>query len=60
MHEKAHHKINMFANSNTIVKTLNIEIKTADERLEEARQLDQFQKKALNVALDFALDIIIS
>ena len=38
----------------------NIEIKTADERLEEARQLDQFQKKALTVAVDFAVDIIIS
>ena len=37
-----------------------IQLKTNDERLEEARQLDQFQKKALNVALNFAVDVIIS
>ena len=37
-----------------------IQLKTNDERLEEARQLDQFQKKALNVAMNFAVDVITS
>ena len=37
-----------------------IEIKSADDRLEEARKLNQFQKKALNVAIEFAMDVVIS
>jgi hypothetical protein len=49
------------SNLNQVRKTLRkIQIKTDDERLEEARQLDHFQKKALNVAVNFAVDIIIS
>ena len=34
-----------------------IELRSPDERLLEARKLDQYQKKALHVALKFALDI---
>ena len=37
-----------------------IQIKTADERLEEARKLDKYQKSALHVAVNFAMDVIIS
>jgi energy-coupling factor transporter ATP-binding protein EcfA2 len=46
-------------NLKQVRKTLRqIQIKTDDERLENSRQLDHFQKKALNVAVNF--DIIIS
>ena len=38
----------------------NIQIRTADERLEDARKLDEYQKRALNVAVNFAMDVIIS
>ena len=37
-----------------------IEIKSADDRLGEARHLDKFQKKALHVAIQFAMDVAIS
>jgi hypothetical protein len=38
----------------------NIEIKTNDEILEEARQLDKFQKQVLHVAITFAQNLMIS
>ena len=48
-------------NMKQVKRTLRkIQIKTADERLEEARKLDQYQKKALTVAVDFAMDVIMS
>ena len=48
-------------NLKQIKKTLRrIEIKTADEILQEARNLDIFQKKALHVAIKFAQDVMIS
>ena len=37
-----------------------IEIRTADEILKEARGLDEFQKKALHIIVDFIQDILIS
>ena len=37
-----------------------IQIRTADERLNDARKLDKYQKKALTVAVDFATNVIIS
>ena len=37
-----------------------IQLRSADERLEETRNLDQYQKSALHVALNFAMDILIS
>ena len=44
-----------------VKKTLrSIEIKTADEILKEARQLDEFQKKALHVAINFVQNVIIA
>ena len=51
-----------FENNLTQVKrTLRrIEIKTADELLEEARNLDKFQKKALHIAVKFAQDVMIA
>jgi hypothetical protein len=51
-----------FENNLTQVrKTLrHIEVKTADEILNEARHLDEFQKKALHVAVNFAQDVIIA
>ena len=48
-------------NSTQIKKSLRIiEVKSADEILMEARQLDEFQKKVLNVAINYAQDVIIS
>ena len=48
-------------NINQIKKTLRrIEIKSADQILMEARNLDKYQKKALHVAIKFAQDIIIA
>ena len=42
-------------------KTLRrLEIKSADDLLQEARNLDQFQKKALHVAITFAQDVVIA
>ena len=38
----------------------NIEIKSPDERLEDARRLDKYQKRALHIAINFAIDVIIS
>ena len=38
----------------------NIEIKTPDEILTETRQLDDFQKKVLHIAIKFAQDLRIS
>ena len=35
-------------------------MKTAEERLEDARKLDKFQKKALHIAVDFAINVRIS
>ena len=44
-----------------VKKTIRrIELKSVDEILKEARYLDDFQKKALMVALTFAQDVIIS
>ena len=37
-----------------------IEIKSDDDLLKEARKLDQYQKKALNVAVTFAQNVIIA
>ena len=37
-----------------------IQIKSADERLEDARKLDKFQMKALHIAINFAEDVLIS
>ena len=49
------------SNMTQVKKTLrSIEVKTADEILKEARQLDEFQKKALHVAIDYAQDVIIA
>ena len=48
-------------NMKQIKRTLRrIEIKSADEILEAARNLDKFQKKALHVAIHFAQDIMIA
>ena len=48
-------------NINQIKKTLRrIEMKSADQILMEARNLDKYQKKALHVAIKFAQDIIIA
>ena len=38
----------------------NIRVTTANERLENARRLDEFQKKALNMTIDFAMNVIMS
>ena len=38
----------------------SIEVKTADEMLEEARRLDKFQKLVLNVGINFAQNLIIA
>ena len=38
----------------------NIELKLADEILREARNLDEFQKKALHVAINYAQNILIA
>ena len=47
--------------SNQVKKTFRkIEIRTAEERLEDARKLDKFQKKALHIAIEFAVDVLIS
>ena len=35
-------------------------LRSADELLEQTRKLDLYQKKALHVALNFAMDILIS
>ena len=43
-----------------IVLHLWMKIKTNDEILEEARQLDKFQKKVLHVAIRFAQNLLIS
>ena len=44
-----------------IKKTLRtIEMKTADEMLKDARMLDEFQKKALHVAVEFAQNVVIA
>ena len=44
-----------------IKKTLRtVEIRTADQILHEARQLDKYQKKVLNIAIQFAQDLLIS
>jgi DNA replication protein DnaC len=48
-------------NVKQVKRTLRrIEVKTADEILKEARNLDACQKRALHVALNFAQDVIIS
>lgn len=48
-------------NMDQIKKTFrNIQIRTAEENLEEARKLDGFQKKVLHVAIKYAQDLIIS
>ena len=44
-----------------IKKTLRtIEIRTVDQNLDEARQLDRYQKKVLHIAIQFAQDLLIS
>ena len=49
------------SNMNHAKRTLRrLDIKTADEILQEARHLDKFQKKALHVAIKFAQDVIIA
>ena len=48
-------------NLTQIKRTLKrIDVKTADEILREARNLDEFQKRALHVALNFAQDVVIA
>ena len=48
-------------NVTQIKKSLRtIEIKTADEMLNDARNLDEFQKKALHVAVEYAQNIVIA
>ena len=48
-------------NLNQVKKTLRrMDIKTDDDLLQEARKLDQYQKKALHVAVSFAQDVIIA
>ena len=48
-------------NSAQVRKTIRrIENKTSDELLQDARNLDKFQKKALHVAIKFAQDVMIS
>ena len=48
-------------NLNQVKKTLRrIELRSDDELLKEARNLDKYQKKALHVAVRFAQDIIIA
>ena len=49
------------SNVKQIKKTLRrIDVKTADEILKEARKLDEFQKRSLHVAVNFAQDVIIA
>ena len=38
----------------------NIELKTADEMLKEARDLDEFQKKTLHIAIRYAQNVLIA
>ena len=48
-------------NMDQIKKTFrNIEIRSADENLQDARKLDKFQKKVLHVAIKFAQDLFIA
>ena len=48
-------------NVTQIKKSLRtIELKTPDEILNDARKLDEFQKKALHVAIEFAQNIVIA
>ena len=48
-------------NLTQVKKTLrSIELKSADEILKDARNLDEFQKKSLHIALTFAQDVIIA
>ena len=48
-------------NLTQVKKTLrNIELKSADEILKDARYLDEFQKKSLHIAVTFAQDVIIA
>ena len=48
-------------NLTQIRKTVrNIELKTADEMLKEARDLDEFQKKALHIAIRYAQNVLIA
>ena len=48
-------------NLTQIRKTLrNIELKSADEMLTEARDLDEFQKKALHIAIRYAQNVLIA
>ena len=47
-------------NVKQIKKTLkNIEVKSPDEILKEARNLDRFQKMVLHIAIEFAQDLVI-
>ena len=49
------------SNVKQIKKTLkNIEVKSPDELLREARDLDKFQKLVLHIAIEFAQDLIIA
>ena len=49
------------SNMNHVKHTLRrLDIKTADEILQEARNLDKFQKKALHIAIKFVQDVIIA
>ena len=44
-----------------VKKTLRtIELKTSDEMLKDARTLDEFQQKALHVAVEFAQNVVIA
>ena len=51
-----------FENNVTQIKKTfrNIEIQTSDQMLEKARNLDEFQKKALHLFVNFAQDVIIA
>ena len=49
------------SNVKQIKKTLkNIEVKSPDELLREARDLDRYQKMVLHIAIEFAQDLIIA
>ena len=49
------------SNLNQVKRTLRrLEIKTAEQILQEARNLDKFQKKALHIAVKFAQDVLIA
>ena len=54
-------ELDIDSNLTQIRKTFrNIEEKTCDDIVKEARNLDEFQKSALNIIIEYVQDIIIS